>query len=127
VQYQISGCETSTSQEQHCFPRRHLMEERAMSSKIIGLALTVGLVVASVALPLETNSAAAAGRNYRAQGTGAVGHWQDSSGLDDYAGPGGVYGPGFGAPYIFVPGLGILDAPCGLPTSACPNSERPAD
>jgi hypothetical protein len=98
-----------------------------MSPKTIRIALTVGLAVASVALPVETNSAAAANRNYRSQGTGAVSHWQDSSGLYDYAAPGGAYGPGFGAPYIFVPGLGILDAPCGLPTSACPNSERPAD
>jgi hypothetical protein len=30
------------------------------------------------------------------------------------------HGPG----YIFVPGKGILDAPCDLPTSACPNSAR---
>jgi len=30
------------------------------------------------------------------------------------------YGPG----YTFVPGKGILGAPCNLPTSACPNSMR---
>ena len=30
----------------------------------------------------------------------------------------------FGPSYVFVPGEGILDAPCNLPTSACPNSMR---
>ena len=84
-----------------------------MSSKTICLALTVGLAVASISLPIATNSAAAAERDYRAQGP------------YDYAGPGGVYGPGFTGSYIYVPGHGILDAPCGLPTSACPNSQRP--
>ena len=90
-----------------------------MSSKTICLALTVGLAVASIALPVATNSAAAAERDYRAQGPG--------TGPYDYAGPGGVYGSGFAGHYIYVPGHGILDAPCGLPTSACPNSQRPVD
>ena len=90
-----------------------------MSSKTICLALTVGLATAAVALPVETNSAAAAERDYRVQAPG--------TGLYDYAGPGGVYGPGFAGSYIYVPGHGILGAPCGLPTSACPNSQRPAD
>jgi len=75
----ISGADTAT-------------EERAMSSKTICLALTVGLAVASIALPIATNSAAAADRVYRAQGPG--------TGLYDYAGPGGVYGSGFAGPYI---------------------------
>ena len=26
--------------------------------------------------------------------------------------------------YVFVPGAGILDEACNLPTSACPNSDR---
>jgi hypothetical protein len=96
-----------------------------MSSKTICLALTVGLAVASIALLLETNSAAAADRDYRAQGPRAANQWREFNGVYDYAGPGGNYGPGL--PYIYVPGHGILDAPCGLPTSACPNSERPVD
>jgi hypothetical protein len=96
-----------------------------MSSKTICVALTVGLAIASAALPIETNSAAAADRDYRAQGAGAVNQWRDFTRVYDYAGPGGSYGPGL--PYIYVPGHGILDAPCGLPTSACPNSERPVD
>jgi hypothetical protein len=90
-----------------------------MPSKTISLALTVGVAIAAAALPAETNSAAAAERDYRAQGPG--------TGLYDYAGPGGIYGPGSAVPYIYVPGHGILGAPCGLPTSACPNSQRPVD
>ncbi len=34
--------------------------------------------------------------------------------------PNAIVGPG----YVFVPGVGILDESCDLPTSACPNSAR---
>lgn len=37
-----------------------------------------------------------------------------------YDAPVGIAMPG----YIYVPGRGILDEACNLPTSACPNSER---
>jgi hypothetical protein len=30
----------------------------------------------------------------------------------------------FGPSYTFVPGKGIIDEACNLPTSACPNSQR---
>ncbi len=30
----------------------------------------------------------------------------------------------FGPSYTFVPGRGIVDEACNLPTSACPNSQR---
>jgi len=30
----------------------------------------------------------------------------------------------FGPSYTFVPGRGIIDEACNLPTSACPNSQR---
>ena len=33
----------------------------------------------------------------------------------------GYFGPG----YVFVPGKGISDEACDLPTSACPNDVRP--
>lgn len=94
-----------------------------MSQKTISVALTFGLAVASLALPLGTNSAIA-------QGPPTANQWQDYRGpyhrgpYDD-VGPGGYRGVGFG--YIYVPGRGILDAPCGLPTSACTNSENGAD
>lgn len=33
----------------------------------------------------------------------------------------------FGPGYTFVPGKGIVDEACNLPTSACPNSQRDAN
>jgi hypothetical protein len=39
-----------------------------------------------------------------------------------YVPPNAIRMPG----YVFVPGVGILDEACNLPTSACPNSERDA-
>jgi hypothetical protein len=112
---QYPGCEPSARNNSFACSGDTSTKERAMSSKTITLALTVGLAAASAATAFEANSAAAADRFYRAQAP------------YDYAGPGGVYGPGFVGSYIYVRGHGILDAPCGLPTSACPNSERPAD
>ncbi|MGA9320578.1 MAG: hypothetical protein WBW06_05905 [Xanthobacteraceae bacterium] len=89
-----------------------------MSSKTKSVALTLGLAVASIAAPLGTNSAIA-------QGPPTANQWQDSRGYYYGYGVPGPYRAGFG--YIYVPGRGILDAPCGLPTSACTNSENGAD
>jgi hypothetical protein len=90
-----------------------------MSSKTISVALSLSLTVASIATLLGPNSAVA-------QGSPPPYQWQNQSGYYyGYAGPAGVRSPGFG--YIFVPGRGIIDEPCGLPTSACTNSERGAD
>jgi hypothetical protein len=96
------------------------------SSRITSFALTVGLAIASTALPIATNAAVAQDHSDRFQDAGTISR-QDLNGLYDYAGPGGLYGARFSGPYIFVPGLGIVDEPCGLPTSACSNSERGAD
>ena len=107
-------------------------------SKKLCFALAAGLAVASLALPVQTDTAVAAGHHYRASGhyraygARAAGQRQALAGLYNYAGgrgyaPGSVYARGYGTPYIFIPGRGILGAPCGLPTSACPNSARPAD
>ena len=92
-----------------------------MSSKTKSVVLTLGLAVASIAVPLGTNSAIA-------QGPPTANQWQDSRGLSLEAYDVRArrpYRAGFG--YIYVPGRGILDAPCGLPTSACTNSENGAD
>jgi hypothetical protein len=89
-----------------------------MSSKTKSVALTLGLAVASIAAPLGTNSAIA-------QGPPTANQWQDSGGYYYGYGAPGPYRAGFG--YIYVPRRGILDAPCGLPTSACTNSENGAD
>jgi hypothetical protein len=92
-----------------------------MSSRTLSVVVTFGLAVASLALPLGTNSAIA-------QGPPGPNQWDYrgpySGGPYGYTGP-GAYRAGFG--YIYVPGRGILDAPCGLPTSACTNSENGAD
>jgi len=100
-------------------------EERAMSSKKLSFALIAGLAVASIMLAAETNLAFAQDRAY---GPGPAGPRYGFGGVYDAVGdypygPGAIYAPG----YIYVPGHGILDAPCGLPTSACPNSQRSAD
>jgi hypothetical protein len=90
-----------------------------MSSKTKSVVLTLGLAVASIAAPLGTNSAIA-------QGPPTAYQWQDPRGYyNGYAVPGGPYRAGFG--YIYAPGYGILDAPCGLPTSACTNSQNGQD
>ncbi len=97
-----------------------------MSSKTNSVVLTLGLAAASIAAPLGTNSAIAQGPPTANQWQGSSGYYRGSSGYyDGYAVPGGPYRTGFG--YIYVPGRGILDAPCGLPTSACTNSENGAD
>jgi hypothetical protein len=92
-----------------------------MSSKSIRYTLLAGFAVASV-LVGETNLAFAQNR-------------ADGWTLGPAYGPGGAYGvvgPGmylgdYSGPPIFVPGRGIINEPCGLPTSACSNSERGAD
>jgi len=93
-----------------------------MSSNNLRLALAAGLAVASAALIAGTNMASAQNRADR---------WT----FGPAYGPGGAYGivpPGvhvgdYSGPPIFVPGRGIINEPCGLPTSACSNSERGAD
>jgi hypothetical protein len=92
-----------------------------MSSKDLRLALVVGLTVASAALVAGTNLASAQNRADRwtlgpGYGPGAYG----------FVGP-GMYVGDYSGPPIFVPGRGIINEPCGLPTSACSNSERGAD
>jgi hypothetical protein len=87
-----------------------------MSSRTLRLAMTLGVAVAAAAVSLAANSAIA-------QGPPGAYYRQDLRGYYDHAGPGAIRGPG----YIFVPGRGIIDAPCGLPTSACSNSENGSD
>jgi hypothetical protein len=93
-----------------------------MSSKNLRLALVTGLAVASAALLAGTNMASAQNRADRRTFGPAYGP----------GGPYGAVGPGayegdYSGPPIFVPGVGVINQPCGLPTSACSNSERGAD
>jgi len=89
-----------------------------MSSKNLRLAVVFGLAIAVAALVAEMNPAFAQNR-------------PDGWTLGPAYGPGGAYdivAPGmYDGPPIFVPGRGIINQPCGLPTSACSNSERGAD
>jgi len=93
-----------------------------MSWKKLSVALVAGLVVSAAALVAETDLAFAQRR-------------ADSRTLGSAYGPGGAYdivAPGiymgdYSGPPIFVPGRGIVNEPCGLPTSACSNAERGAD
>ncbi len=103
-----------------------------MSLKI-SRSLAAGFVTAALAVSLAVPAAAAASRDkhaavaaHRAHHAYAAHRWHDvahrgSAPLYNYALPqGAIVMPG----YVFVPGKGILDEACNLPTSACPNSER---
>jgi hypothetical protein len=100
----------------------HSDEVCAMSSKNLRLALVAGLAVASAALVAGTNMASAQNRADRWTFGPAYG----PGGPYDAVGP-GAYEGDYSGPPIFVPGRGIINQPCGLPTSACSNSERGAD
>ena len=93
-----------------------------MSSKNLSLTLVAGLAVASAALVAGTNMASAQNRADRWTFGPAYG----PGGPYDAVGP-GAYEGDYSGPPIFVPGRGIINQPCGLPTSACSNAERGAD
>jgi hypothetical protein len=99
----------------------HSREVLAMSSKGLRCTLLAGLAVASV-LAVETNPAFA---QNRADGW-TLGPSYGPGGAYDIVAPGMYVGDHSGPP-IFVPGRGIINEPCGLPTSACSNAERGAD
>jgi hypothetical protein len=97
----------------------------------MSFALSTAVVTAWLAAGPVTADAAAAGGHRHTVAAGHRGHsaWQyrhrfarqSSSPRYGYALPeGAMVMPG----YVFVPGRGILDESCDLPTSACPNSER---
>jgi hypothetical protein len=90
-----------------------------MSSKSLRYTLLAGLAVAVLAG--NTNLAFA---QNRANGW-TLGPAHGPGGAYDFVAP-GVYGD-YSGPPIFVPGRGIINEPCGLPTSACSNAERGAD
>jgi hypothetical protein len=103
-----------------------------MSPKI-SPSLTAGLVIASLALSLGAASAAATVRErhaaiaaHRVHHANAAHRWRHfahhfppADGSVNAA-PKAFIEPG----YVFVPGLGILDEDCDMPTSTCPNDVR---
>ena len=109
-----------------------------MSSRI-RLLVFASLAIVSVNVAIGTSGAGAAERDWGrpvaqhrrhvVHAHGRPSHFAGRRVLPPYgygdpavsAGPPFVFrGPG----YVFVPGRGILDEACNLPTSACPNSER---
>jgi hypothetical protein len=93
-----------------------------MSSKKLYFALVAGLAVSAAALVAETDLAFA---QRRADGR-TLGPAYGPGGANDIVAP-GIYLGDYSGPPIFVPGRGIINEPCGLPTSACSNAERGAD
>ncbi len=101
-----------------------------MSWRLIGASLvTIGLATQSSASPagngqhhhskrhLTRPAPSLPERDYFPRpnpGYGGWGYVHQSPGRSVYSGPG----------YTFVPGRGIVDEACNLPTSACPNSQR---
>jgi hypothetical protein len=91
-----------------------------MSSKSLRTTLAVG--VAAVSVTLATGVAFAQDR----ADAWTLGPPYGHGGAHYFIAPGMYLGASPGPP-IFVPGRGIVNEPCALPTSACPNSDRPAD
>jgi hypothetical protein len=100
-------------------------------------ALCAGFLVATVAVSLGAQSAAAASQKRAAPIAHRVHHAYPTGRWPQFAHPGTLPGgPEYGflthvppnairmPGYIFVPGVGILGESCDLPTSACPNEYR---
>jgi hypothetical protein len=102
--------------------------KHVMLPKILGVTFTAGFVMASFSASLEAASAAGRDRHghvavHRVHRAYAAHRWHH---LPRRAPP--TYGPApnafFGPGYVFVPGRGILDEDCDMPTSTCPNEYR---
>jgi hypothetical protein len=91
-----------------------------MSPRAPRLTLAAGLVVASSALAGDVAFA------QNGAGAPTLGPAYSPGGAYDIVVP-GMYVGDYSGPPIFVPGRGIVNEPCGLPSSACSNSERGAD
>ena len=95
-----------------------------MSSKIHSI-LSACFVIVVLAVSIGAPAVAIASAHH-AHHTYSRHHWRHFARrlplVHGYANapPGAFVGLG----YVFVPGRGILDEACNLPTSACPNTER---
>jgi hypothetical protein len=98
----------------------HIHEVSIMSPIALRLTLVAGLAVVSSALAGDL----ALAQNRTDAWT--LGPAYPPGGAYDIVAP-GMYVGDYSGPPIFVPGRGIINEPCGLPTSACSNSERGAD
>ncbi len=106
-----------------------------MRLKKFGLAIAPALSAASLLAWSGTVSLAAAGIDHPARHPHAVAaahpHYLHSNRpLRGYYTQHGQYVPGagdrliYGPGYLYVPGHGILDEACNLPSSTCPNEYR---
>jgi hypothetical protein len=94
---------------------------RITSSKKLRRAPAAGLAVALVLIV----AASPAFAQDRADGRTLAPAFEPGGAYDIVA-P-GMYVEDDSGPPAFVPSRGIVNEPCGLPTSACPNAERGAD
>lgn len=89
------------------------------------LVLTLMLVVLSARVSVAGNVGHA-----RHVGGGSLKTFVNHKPVSGYYTRHGQYVPGagdqliFGPGYVFVPGRGVLDEACNLPTSTCPNEYR---
>jgi hypothetical protein len=95
-------------------------EVNIMPSRALRLTLAAGLAVASSALAGNVAFA------QNSAGARTLGPAYSPGGAYDIVAP-DMYVGDYSGPPIFVPGRGIVNEPCGLPSSACSNSERGAD
>lgn len=93
-----------------------------MSSKTLRLAVFAGLTVASAVLAAGANLAFAQNR----VDAWTLGPAYTPGDAYDIVAP-GMYVGDYTDPPILVPGRGIINEPCGLPTSVCSNAKRDAD
>jgi hypothetical protein len=88
---------------------------------VVAIALAGSMTAAAVAAPPSDKPRVVAAHHPAS----AVRHWRhfarSTPPVYGYvSAPHAFYGPG----YVFVPGRGILDEACDLPTSTCPNTDR---
>lgn len=106
-----------------------------MSPKISS-TLTARFVIAVLAVSIGAPGVAAASSDspgavtaHRVRHADAMRHWHHGHSFARRAPPAYGHrnappGPFIGSGYVFVPGRGILDEACNLPTSTCPDTER---
>ena len=90
-------------------------------ASLLALSGTVNPAVAGNAHPVRhTHTVAAAHPRYFGTHRPPRGYYTQHGQYVPGAGDRLIYGPG----YVYVPGHGILDEACNLPSSTCPNEYR---
>jgi len=90
-------------------------------ASLLALSGTVNPAVAGNAHPVShTHTVAAAHPRYFGSYRPLRGYYTQHGQYVPGAGDRLIYGPG----YVYVPGHGILDEACNLPSSTCPNEYR---